>query len=257
MTSLTLHQFLYSHYNEKVRWALAYKGIPHRRQTYLPGPHARAIRKLSGQTQTPVCESDNTVVAGSAAIIEHLEVVAPKPALYPQDPVLKSEALQWQQRADETLGPATRTVLFAELIEEPDYLCGIFSAEAGSFKRTLYRRIFPLAKALMAKGNGLSTKDKIVRATEVATNFMDEIAATTEDRPYLVGDQFSVADLTCAALIAPLCTPLCDDMTRPTPIPPRIQAFVQRWSRHQACVWTEDIFTKHRPPAATLIEMAA
>ena len=27
---LTVHQFIASHFNEKVRWALDYKGLPHK-----------------------------------------------------------------------------------------------------------------------------------------------------------------------------------------------------------------------------------
>jgi hypothetical protein len=49
MDELTLHQFLYSHFNEKARWALDHKGIPHQRRAYLPGPHRPAMQRLSGQ----------------------------------------------------------------------------------------------------------------------------------------------------------------------------------------------------------------
>ncbi len=38
----TLWQIQVSHYSEKARWALAYKGVEHRRRSPLPGmPHAR------------------------------------------------------------------------------------------------------------------------------------------------------------------------------------------------------------------------
>ena len=55
---VVLHQFAYSHYNEKVRWALDYKKLPHDRINYLPGPHMGAIKKMTGQTSTPVLEID-------------------------------------------------------------------------------------------------------------------------------------------------------------------------------------------------------
>jgi glutathione S-transferase len=44
---LELHQFPSSHFNEKARWALDYKGLEHSRLNYLPGPHMRPIKKLS------------------------------------------------------------------------------------------------------------------------------------------------------------------------------------------------------------------
>jgi len=59
---LELHQFPYSPFNEKVRWALAFKGLEHRRINYMPGPHMRSIRKLSGQTTTPVLCMDGDAI---------------------------------------------------------------------------------------------------------------------------------------------------------------------------------------------------
>ncbi len=67
--AIVLHQFEFSHFNDKARWALDFKGIEHRRESYLPGPHMFFIRRLSGQAQTPVLAVDNEVIPGSAAII--------------------------------------------------------------------------------------------------------------------------------------------------------------------------------------------
>jgi glutathione S-transferase len=86
--SLVLHQFPASHYNEKARWALDWKGLAHRRISYLPGPHVPRIRRLSGQAQTPVLVLDGRVVAGSAQIIDALERAFPERPLYPEDPGL-------------------------------------------------------------------------------------------------------------------------------------------------------------------------
>ena len=66
--TLELLQFPHSHYNEKVRWTLAYKGLPYHRRDLLPGPHAPTILWLTRQTQTPVMRFDGEVVAGSARI---------------------------------------------------------------------------------------------------------------------------------------------------------------------------------------------
>lgn len=52
---LLLYQFAFSHFNENVRWALDYKGLPRKERAVLPGFHARSIRKLSGgPTTTPL-----------------------------------------------------------------------------------------------------------------------------------------------------------------------------------------------------------
>jgi Glutathione S-transferase, N-terminal domain len=47
-----------SHYNEKVRWALDYKRVPHVRRSLLPGLHIVKAKRLTGDTSTtPVLTS--------------------------------------------------------------------------------------------------------------------------------------------------------------------------------------------------------
>ena len=48
MPAPELFQFKVSHFNEKARWALDYKGIAHVRHSLLPGPQKAKMRKLSG-----------------------------------------------------------------------------------------------------------------------------------------------------------------------------------------------------------------
>jgi glutathione S-transferase len=40
-----LYDFTFSHYSEKARWALDYKGIPYTPRHLLPGFHLRITRK--------------------------------------------------------------------------------------------------------------------------------------------------------------------------------------------------------------------
>jgi glutathione S-transferase len=82
--ALVLHMFAASHFNEKARWALDWKGLAHRRIAYLPCSHRLPIQRLSGQSQTPVLEMEAAVIAGSAQIIDALERTHPEPALFPR-----------------------------------------------------------------------------------------------------------------------------------------------------------------------------
>ena len=49
-----LWQFTASHYNEKARWALDWKRLPHERRAVLPGPHLARIWWETGQKQVEV-----------------------------------------------------------------------------------------------------------------------------------------------------------------------------------------------------------
>ncbi len=244
--SITLHQFAYSHFNEKARWILDLKGIDHRHETYLPGPHMGAIKKLSGQAQTPVLEADGKVISGSSAIIDYLETRHPQPPLYPTDPEHRERALEWQREMDASLGPDVRTLLFSALVNEGTYLCNMFGGSKGLAKRLAYRAMFPIARGVIAKGNGV-TPDNVARCKTSTREWLDRISEQAKATGYLVGDTFSVADLTAAALLAPIADVSHPAMKRPRPIPQSVQDILAINASHPAIEWTNRIYDQHRP----------
>jgi Glutathione S-transferase, N-terminal domain len=69
-----LWQLEVSHYNEKVRWALDYKHVPHIRRSLLPGLHALKAKRLTGDTSTtPVLTLDGRSIGDSTRIIAAIE----------------------------------------------------------------------------------------------------------------------------------------------------------------------------------------
>src|ERR671936_1025779 len=103
-----------SHFSEKARWALAYKGVEHERKAPPPGIHiAVALRLTRGRQYTlPVLELDGKRIGDSTAIIEELERRFPEPPLYPADPEERRRALELEDWFDEELGPYLRRFLF-------------------------------------------------------------------------------------------------------------------------------------------------
>jgi hypothetical protein len=79
-----LWQLQISHYVEKVRWALDYKGVPHVRRSLLPGVHIREAKRLTADTSTvPVLTIEGRSIGDSTRIIAAIEHRWPKPPLYP------------------------------------------------------------------------------------------------------------------------------------------------------------------------------
>jgi glutathione S-transferase len=243
---LVLHQFPASHYNEKARWALDWKGLAHRRIHHLPGPHAPQMKRLTGQTATPVLVLDGRAIAGSAQIIDALERAFPERSLYPADPAQRERALALQRRYDDEVGPAVRTALFSMLLLEPDYLCAIFTRPQPRWKQRIYRALFPLTRGLVARGNAVSV-DNVPRAFARTEQALDETARAVGPSGQLAGDAFSVADLTAAALLAPLADLAHPDMARPQPVPARAAELYARYEHHEALAWVREQYAKHRP----------
>ena len=66
--TIVLHRFPLSHFSEKARVMLDFKGLDYRVVDHSPGPDQLAIMKLSGQRKVPVIEHEGSVVHDSTAI---------------------------------------------------------------------------------------------------------------------------------------------------------------------------------------------
>lgn len=246
-SSIVLHQFRASHYNDKVRWALAFKGLKHERVSHLPGPHQIPIKKLSGQTSTPVLVLDGRAIAGSAVIIDALETKFPEPRLFPADSAGREKALGIVDRFDREVGPATRTAAFTVFVNELGYVSRLFGGDASTLKRGIYRMMLPLVKPLMAKTNGVTDPANVAKAFDTIRLTLDWIAQETHDRFYLVGDRFSVADLTVAALMSPIVKLEHPDMRAPEPVPEALMKLLAEWKDHPAVQWVQRQYRENRP----------
>jgi glutathione S-transferase len=243
---IELLQFPYSHYNEKARWALDLKRVPHRRRNLLPGPHMLTIRRLTGQSQVPVVCFGERPVHGSARILDELERLFPEPPLYPADPALRKRALEIQTWFDAGIGPPVRRAVFATLLGEPGYVCAMFTSGRSGPVRAGYRATFPLVKGAMKKSMGI-TDASIAAALAATRQALDFVAREAGPEGQLVGDRFTVADLTAAALLAPCANPPNSAMARPEPMPPALAEWQRRWAEHPGTAWVLDQYRRHRP----------
>jgi glutathione S-transferase len=247
-----LLQFPYSHYNEKVRWALDWKRLPHRRTDLLPGPHMLRIRRLTGQSQLPVLRLEGRVLHGSARILDELERLHPEPPLCPADPALRRRALEIQAHFDQEVGPRVRLALFAVMLDTPDYVCRVFASQRSPAARALYRASFPLVAPVMKRGMGIRGPRSVEEAERVTREAFDFVARESQATGQLAGDAFSVADLAAASLLAPATDPSHPAMCRPRPMPAAVEAWLEGWSKHPGAVWVLEQYRRHRPESCAL-----
>jgi len=242
---LVLYQFAFSHFNEKVRWALDWKGLDSNRRNLLPGFHARTTKKLTGSAQTPVLVIDDEAIAGSTAILHRLEALQPSPALFSADPKTAEEIEQWIDWLDDEVGPAIRLGLFDELLADPKCAAAIFSVGHSGLKRMIYAVIFPRIIPVLRSRMSI-TAANAAQANKLTLEALDRIADATEATGYLVGDHFTAADLTAASLFFPLSFPAQLPFSMPTRPSAALAHWKARWQDHRAIAWTEEIFRKHR-----------
>ncbi len=246
MADLELIQFPYSHYNEKIRWALDYKRPEHIRTNLVPGPHAMTTMRVSGQMQVPVMRFGSDYVAGSATILDQLERRYPEPPLYPADPAERDRAIEVQRYFDDEVGPMVRRGLFAVLTQERDYLCGIFTADRSPLFRSIYRAIFPVTRAVMKSSMGITDRASIERGVQGTEEGLAFVARESAATGYLVGSEFGIADLAAASLLAPAVIPDDSPMSLPRPRPERIELWLAKWADHPGAEWVRNVYGRHR-----------
>ena len=249
MATPELFQFQYSHYNEKARWALDYKGVAHVRRSVLPGPHALQITRLSGQPQVPVLRVDGALVKGSSEIIDYLEHHHPEPPLYPEDPAERKRAFAIRDEFDAEVGPAVRMALFHETLPESDYLARMFSTGKAGITRTLYRAMMPVVGLVMKRSMKIDPQ-AAARGKERTHKALDFVAANAGPEGYLVGSRFSVADLTAAALLMISCYPPELQPPLPEPRSSTFESWLAHWTDHPGTAWVREMFKRHRGHSA-------
>ncbi len=141
-----LWQLEMSHYNEKARWALDFKRIPHVRRALVPGLHLVVARSLTDGAieTTPVLTLDGRSIGDSTAIIAALEERWPQPPLYPADPAERRRALELEEYFDEELGPHLRRALYHELLTRPELVVPLMVRGQRRFIQLLFRLAFPI-----------------------------------------------------------------------------------------------------------------
>src|SRR5919109_2730284 len=115
-----------SHYNEKARWALDYKGVAHVRRAVTPGLQELTARRLRAGRTVPVLEMNGRAIGDSTKIIEEIEQRWPEPPLYPADPKERRRALDLEDYFDEQCGGDARRVLFNDNLADPDTFVAMF-----------------------------------------------------------------------------------------------------------------------------------
>jgi glutathione S-transferase len=230
-----------SHYNEKVRWALDYKGVSHTRRAPLPGVlHPVVALAKSGKPFLPILDLEGESIADSTRIIEELERRWPEPPLYPADPAERARALELEDYFDEQVAPDMRRLLFWEMSRD-----GERSAEG--------LRLFgvpvppgPLARMFVAgiarRYGGEAGEMENARAKGRAG--FERVLAEVGPSGYLVGDSFTIADLTAASILYHLAEPPDFQYATPTfpdsvytfrdSLPPESLEWIRRmWREHR------------------------
>lgn len=197
--TLELYQFDLSHYCEKVRLILDYKGLSYHRIEVVPGIGQLELFQLSGQRQVPVLKDGHVMVADSTAIAHYLEQHYPEPSLIPTDPKQKGLCLLLEDWADNGLGLNARKALLGAISQYPDFRSALLPSGTPNFFKDLLGAVPGDFLGFLGYGLGIGPGE-VKLAREALKRNLEALVLLLEHQPYVVGETLTLADLAIAGL---------------------------------------------------------
>ncbi|HXB14295.1 MAG TPA: glutathione S-transferase family protein [Solirubrobacteraceae bacterium] len=196
-----------SHYCEKARWGLQRAGLSYHEEPHVQGLHRLYARRAGGGVTVPVLVTPDGAIGESEQILEWVdERTEPSQRLFGTD-AERERALALCRRLDARLGPHGRRLIYVRMFEQRELMLRYNDQGVPRWEDRALRIGLPVAKRFI--GRLLEIRPGVEREDEAAVFAeLDWVAEQLADgRPYLLGERFSAADLTFAALAAPIVLP--------------------------------------------------
>jgi len=238
-----------SHYCEKARWALDRAGIGYEERAHLQVVHWIPVSRAGGKKTAPVLVWDGQVFADSAGIVEEASAKAPAGRkLFPDDPALAAEVRSLQADFDANLGPEGRRWMYNAMRGRRDLAVAYGCTGIPAWQRRALPFAYPVAARIIDRYLDVTPATAARSEAAVRTTF-DAVAERLGDgRSYLCGERFSAADLTFAALAAPMLMPPEYGVPLPQPdeLPAAMAKTVREMREHPAGAYALRLFRQER-----------
>ncbi len=244
-----------SHYCEKARWALDRGGVAYREHGYMPAFHFPfAARALLG-TGNGATDGTSTrfstpllVGQGGSRWADSTEIARyADPSLFELE---EAEALD--RHFSENLGAHTRRIVYWYALPDRPRLERLARENVGATQARLFVTALPVLEKVLRKSLRI-TEEGCARSVQKVDAIADEVAERLSDgRRYLVGDRFTIADLSFASLFSIVVMPpeYGATLMRPEELDGGLRAHVERYRAHPAGQFALRMFREHRAERA-------
>jgi glutathione S-transferase len=224
---LRLHQFALSPFCDKIRRALHHKGQPFE-VVEVPVTRAAAhLRRMNPAAQVPVLEHDGRHVADSSEIALYLEDQFPDPPLFPQEPRQRALCHILEDWADESLYFYEMRLRFSFPHNARRWVPELLAHDPAPMRMVAQAVVPRVVKRQLAK-QGIGRRSDAQILAEVQRH-LDAVADWVQDRPWLVGDTLTIADLSVFAQLH--CIRGTDEGGRMIASRPTVTAWMDRVDR--------------------------
>jgi glutathione S-transferase len=246
-----------SHYCEKARWALDRARVPYVEHAHLPIFHRVASLPVSAGTALPVLKTADDQVLGNAAdIVAWADVEADAESLFGEGP-LRDRVQHLDARINESVGPAARRWAYFTFASERELALRHAATGAPRWQRRAFGAMYRFATRQILRALHADA-ERVAMDVELLDAWFDELDRMLVDgRPYLMGDDFTVVDLTWACLAAPVLLPpgYAVPLPQPEQLPDDAAARVRAWRARSSGQLVLRLFAAR--PKASRVRFAA
>lgn len=243
---LTLYTFAMSHYSEKIRWTLDVSDIPYREVCLSPAFHIGPALRMGGRGQTtlPIVQAEGFSVQDSPRILTWLQSNRGPLTVMPL--ALDTTVREVEQRFD-AIGKDVARYLYAGSFGVADaHIIKLWTDHANALQAAVIRATYPVMRWVFRQK--LQIKPKRVelarRRIGEALDWLDTRLA--DGRHHLVGDTFTVADITAASLLAPLACPAQHPVYGDPAYQAGMRAALQEWEGRPGIAWVRQLYATRR-----------
>jgi glutathione S-transferase len=248
MSEPVLVTITFSHYCEKVRWALDHAQITYRESGHLPIFHVLAVRRAGGWRSVPALVTDEGVINDSSNILGWIDKHAPQAHLYGRNDAERLEIERIEHLCDEQLGPHTRRWGYFHILPRRDILLRITRDGAPKLEHAALTVLFPLARKMMQRAMKITPKSAERSRQKIDEVFTEVEKRLADGRQFLIGEGLSAADITFASLAAVVLLPEQYAATLPQAeeLPDEAQIHIRAWRERPAGQFAMRMFRNHR-----------
>ena len=236
-----------SHYCEKARWALDRVALPYREEPHAPLLHRLATKRNERGT-VPVLVHGGSRFSDSTDILKHADTVCGGDLLYPRDDELRRDVDALEERFDKELGPHTRRWAYGQALPQTKSLRSLWARDVPPIEARVIRVITPLVRRLVRMAYKISPENAQRSLERVRDVFRQVDELLSDGRRFLAGERFTAADLTFAALAAPVLLPAECRAVQPSldDVPAMMRDEILRFRETDAGQFALRMFTQER-----------
>lgn len=199
--------FPVSHYCEKARWAFSRLDLPYIEERHAPLFHYLYTKRVGGKS-VPILVAGEKCITDSTDILVYLDRFAPESLkLYPCDSILCEQVRYWEAIFNNQLGAATRLWAYSYTLHKPSLIKKRFTNRVPIYEKLCFPLVFPLVKSIINRRLNVNNETIDFALSQITKIFKSVAELLSNGQTYLLGDRFTAADLTFAALAAPIIRP--------------------------------------------------